>query len=221
LALELSDELENLNSMEPIRLHVHHADPDFLDPLSIEQEVWYFAYYIPPLAKTDSLSSYIINFKLGKPHYVEKWIELALSKLADLEINFNYIVRALGSGEIEAQEATPLDKLGEAIKGKLGGSYLPKLLIKTKGTKPLHTLGRHDRIAELKDVYSLNNNITIEDGKNILILDDIYTTGTTTKSIKKAIQKKYPKSRFYILAIGKTERDNQLANKSYETSHFR
>ena len=64
----------------------------------------------------------------------------------------------------------------------------PDILIKTKNIKKQSKLNYKERLESSKGVYFANNIDKIKD-KNILIFDDIYTTGTTYKECKKALLK--------------------------------
>ncbi len=93
--------------------------------------------------------------------------------------------------------------LGEYIGGKLGIKLLNDVLIKTKKTKDQHNLSEHERKKNLSNVFKLKNNEMIYD-KNILILDDILTTGTTLKNCGKLIREGGAKSVYGLtLATGK------------------
>ncbi len=69
-------------------------------------------------------------------------------------------------------------------------SYLIKeVLLKTKDTKLQVNLSREERIFNLKGVFSLKEDIQ---GKNVLIFDDILTTGATMLEAYKTIRKGNP-----------------------------
>ena len=61
------------------------------------------------------------------------------------------------------------------------------ILIKQKNTVMQSGLGRKDRIKNVQNVYKVKHKEKIK-GKNILILDDIYTTGSTIKECKKILK---------------------------------
>lgn len=61
------------------------------------------------------------------------------------------------------------------------------ILIKQKNTPMQSSLGKHDRMKNVQDVYKVEHKDKII-GKNVLILDDIYTTGATVQECKKMIQ---------------------------------
>lgn len=54
------------------------------------------------------------------------------------------------------------------------------ILIKTKDNKSQHTLSRSQRIKNVRNVFDINPKVDINN-KNILIIDDVLTTGATLK----------------------------------------
>ena len=60
----------------------------------------------------------------------------------------------------------------------LNKKFIPNILLKTKHTKSQTFLNRNMRKINLKDSISFNKKIDIN-GKKILIIDDVITTGVT------------------------------------------
>ena len=70
--------------------------------------------------------------------------------------------------------------------------YRKDILIKVKNNKIQSTLGKKQRIENVKNAYKLKN-IQIIKQKNILIIDDIYTTGATVNECAKVISQQCQK----------------------------
>lgn len=79
------------------------------------------------------------------------------------------------------------DKISEVFKIK----HLKNCLIKIKQNERQSALNERQRIENVKDVYKLINNDEIYD-KKVLLLDDIYTTGSTIKACAKELKKGKP-----------------------------
>lgn len=63
-----------------------------------------------------------------------------------------------------------------------------KLLIKQKNTKPQSLKNLNQRINDIKGAYSVNSNEIMNiQGKQIVLFDDIYTTGSTCKECTKLL----------------------------------
>ena len=62
------------------------------------------------------------------------------------------------------------------------------ILIKYKENNTQSKLTKQQRVENVKDVYKLRNNKIIK-GKNVLIFDDVYTTGATCNECAKTLKK--------------------------------
>ena len=66
-------------------------------------------------------------------------------------------------------------------------TYNSNILIKQKENKTQSTLGKKERIENVKNVYKIQNEQTIKE-KNIVLLDDIYTTGATANECSRMLK---------------------------------
>lgn len=66
--------------------------------------------------------------------------------------------------------------------------YKENVLVKIKNNKPQSELGQHERNSNVKGAYQLKNKSQIYQ-KKILIIDDIFTTGSTTNECAKLLMK--------------------------------
>ena len=64
--------------------------------------------------------------------------------------------------------------------------YYNDVIVKTKNIKPQSTKNLKDRIQDVIGIYEIKNKEKII-GKNIIIFDDIYTTGSTANECKKIL----------------------------------
>ena len=69
--------------------------------------------------------------------------------------------------------------------GKIKPVYLDGF-IKVKNTKAQHNLGKEERMTNLVDAFSFNGDLS---WKKVLIIDDIITTGNTSKEMIKVLKK--------------------------------
>lgn len=65
---------------------------------------------------------------------------------------------------------------------------LTNVLLRTKLTPPQTSLSRRARLTNLRKCFAVKNPAAIE-GKNILIVDDVVTTGTTVNECAKTLRK--------------------------------
>ncbi|MBR6012615.1 MAG: ComF family protein [Selenomonadaceae bacterium] len=76
---------------------------------------------------------------------------------------------------------------------------IENFLIRSKFTQKLFSLNQDERKEVLKDAFSATEDIDVK-GKNILILDDIYTTGSTVSECAKVL-KKFGAKEIFVLAF--------------------
>ena len=178
---------------------------------------WHLAYYTPKYYPPDSLPRKMLNFKdwkQGSDKYKDDvifWITWSTKEIMELNLKFDYIIRALGSSEVYVEKNKALDVLGQWLAKNLNSSYLPELLFKVKPTKPLNLISHKcDREVELKDSYRLSEKSQSMDMnyKNILIIDDITTSGTTLKEISDQLFGHWPNVNCYSFCLGRTWRNN-------------
>lgn len=75
-------------------------------------------------------------------------------------------------------------------------------LRKIKNTKSQMTLAREQRLINLNNCFKYNNKIDIKN-KKLLLIDDVWTTGSTMKEMTKELEKYEPKEIWYaVLAKG-------------------
>lgn len=94
--------------------------------------------------------------------------------------------------------------LSNEIGAKLKINTLQRALIKTKYTKPQTSLSKKNRLSNIKNTIKINEKYKKEiQNKNILIIDDVYTTGATLNECAKLL-KKSGCNKVYIATIAKT-----------------
>ena len=91
--------------------------------------------------------------------------------------------------------------ISDILAQKLGVQTFDDVLVKIKNTLPQGKNLLHDRRKAIKGAFFVENPDKIR-GKNVLIFDDIYTTGNTANECKKIIEESEAKS-VEILTIAK------------------
>ncbi len=83
---------------------------------------------------------------------------------------------------------------------------LRNLLIRTRATPKLYKLGKADRKKILSGVFAAAEQVDLR-GKSVLIVDDIFTTGTTCKECAKVL-KSLGAEKIFVLAFAADFREN-------------
>ncbi|MBR2704822.1 MAG: ComF family protein [Clostridia bacterium] len=79
--------------------------------------------------------------------------------------------------------------------------YLSNVLAKKKNIVPQSTLSKEDRINNIRDAFYIKNRIDLTN-KTVILLDDIYTTGSTVGECIKVLKTLNYKS-IYVFTIAK------------------
>ncbi len=90
--------------------------------------------------------------------------------------------------------------IAEALGKKLGISVNQKILKRQKNTKPQKELNHQERQKNMKNAFVVGKKLS---GENILLVDDIYTTGSTIEEAAKELKKAGAAKIFFLtIAIG-------------------
>ena len=138
------------------------------------------------------IRNYILNYKFNDKSYIYRTFSKIFSKNEkvcrffekyDIIIpvpihNKRMNLRGYNQSELIAREISK-----NFINIKLEND----ILLKIKNTNPQSTLSREERIINSKHVYEIRNKEKIK-MKNIILLDDIYTTGSTADECSKILK---------------------------------
>lgn len=85
-------------------------------------------------------------------------------------------------------------KVGEILAQMAGWEVVPDLVLKTKSTPPQMRLTKKERLKNIKGTFSLNSEYPVENlsGQQIVIFDDVATTGATLEEVAKVLKKLQP-----------------------------
>ena len=78
------------------------------------------------------------------------------------------------------REFDPLSAMAKIVARKTGIPYMRHILVKKRNTEPQSTLPLKQRLRNLDGAFELKRRRRIS-GKNVLLIDDVFTTGTTIK----------------------------------------
>jgi len=165
----------------------------------------------------DTVSKSFELFKASEEHHIRKWVELT-APIISSELSFTCVVRALDHDETVAGGTSSLDKLCEEVARRTGVPYCPERLHKTRTTVDMATLGgKQAKQAELAGVYQFNAE-QLPENSRILIVEDLFTTGTTLEAIAGTIKAALPNAE--IIAFAFVKRDGSASNSHLDAGYF-
>ena len=115
-------------------------------------------------------------------------VEIMLDKLSIENINFDYILYVPLHKKRERKRGFNQSKIIANQLGKELGIEVLDILERSKNTRRLFELDEKERKKELKNVFKISKDIENYTNKNILLIDDIFTTGSTVNEISKLLK---------------------------------
>lgn len=130
----------------------------------------------------------VLSFKYYDATYLSRYIaEMMMEVFQREELTADIIMAVpLHSKRERKRGYNQAHLLGRYISKKLGIVYYKNHLIRIKDTDVLHNLSKKDREKIMQDAFQILNKKSIKD-KEILLIDDIFTTGTTANGCSKVL----------------------------------
>ena len=119
-------------------------------------------------------------------YYVLTYLEVFETTDESLLKDFDFLVPVPLSPERFSERGyNQAEIIAKAISEKFNIPLRTDILIKIKDTRPQSTLSRNEREANIKDAYNCTKDVC---GKNIILIDDVFTTGYTLDYCAKALK---------------------------------
>ncbi len=137
----------------------------------------------------DKIRKIILLYKLSEIQPLKHYISSLYLKIIDeyFKGKFDVIISVpVDSGRKRTFE--PVSKISDIISSKTGAKHLKGVLVKVRSTKKQSSLNYNERIKNLNRAFEINSKEKIVN-KRILLIDDVYTTGTTVKKCSKLLNK--------------------------------
>ena len=155
----------------------------------------------------DKLRDKIIEYKFDDKPYLYKdfaYLFINNQKICDFLKSYDiitavpmYYKKQIMRGYNQAEE------FGDALSRYSGIKADSDILLRVKNTKPQKGLNKEQRKVNLADAFAVNKE-KIKNAENILLVDDVYTTGSTMDTLAKLLKKAGAgKVYFMCIATGK------------------
>jgi predicted amidophosphoribosyltransferase len=164
---------------------------------------WYFPLNHYQKVK-DPISQSILKFKECDNLTVNAWCYFVVSVFSGIKFKIDLILRMQSSHEITSDKMHPLSQIGYSLEQNLDNAkFSPDLLFKTRSVNALHRMSSSNRKQEIKGAYAYKG---FDDVRcpNILVIDDILTTGTSMREVSRAIKKIQPNCNIFNFTLLKT-----------------
>jgi len=139
----------------------------------------------------DASRKVILNFKFNdKTHYALTFVPWMLRAGADILEDADYIIPVpLHQKKLRFRKFNQSAILAEEIAIRSNKKYLFDGLLRIRETTPQKGLNKKDRLKNISGAFAINQKYTEAiQGKNIIIVDDIFTTGATLNECAKVLK---------------------------------
>ncbi|WP_173049649.1 ComF family protein [Nitrospira sp. KM1] len=94
----------------------------------------------------------------------------------------------LHSSRLRGREFNQSLLLADNLSRHLVKPVLPNALMRVTATEPQTTLSRHDRLRNLRNAFAIRDTTGVQE-RRILVIDDVFTTGTTVNECAEVLRK--------------------------------
>lgn len=131
----------------------------------------------------------VLDFKYKSKTYLCKYIAQIISEKLYLEdINADYILFVpIHKKRLKKRGFNQSEKIAKDL-SKILKIPVKDSIFRIKNTKKLHKLNRREREEEVKNSFLIKDDNNELKNKNIILIDDIFTTGSTVNEISKELR---------------------------------
>ncbi|SHK01695.1 ComF family protein [Tepidibacter formicigenes] len=166
-----------------------------------KKEDYFFERALSCVEYNDNIHRLMYSFKYGRKTYLAYPIaKVMMDKLKYEYIDFDYIIPVPIHKKRQRKRGFNQSLLIATNLGKITSKEVLDILYRKKYTRFLSNLSKKDRKNELKDVFTIKENEHKIIKKNILLVDDIFTTGSTVDEISKILIK-HGSGKIYVLTF--------------------
>ncbi len=152
-------------------------------------KTFYFDKVISCIAYDDISKKLILDYKYNKKTYLSRYIVYIMKEKYLLEnIKADYILYVpLHKKRLKKRGFNQSERIARKL-SKLIDIPVLDCITRVKNTKKLYNMNKEYRQIELKNGFKVKDNINLIKNKNIILIDDIFTTGSTVNEISKVLK---------------------------------
>ena len=152
-------------------------------------KTFYFDKVISCIEYDDTSKKLILDFKYKRKTYLCRYIAYLMKEKFLLEgIKIDYILFVpLHKKRLKERGFNQAEKIANRL-GELLDIPVLDCISRVKNTKKLYKLNKKGREKELKNGFKVKENINLIKNKNVILIDDIFTTGSTANEISKVLK---------------------------------
>lgn len=148
----------------------------------------YFNFHTYLFKYEEGIRDKLLKYKFRDYSYLYKFFSEIIINNCNLKNNYDIILPVPIHKKRKAKRGYNQSELiAKEIAKNINVEYSNNVLIKTIDTVPQSTLNQHQRMSNVLGIYKVINSQIIEN-KNILLIDDIYTTGSTVNECSKVLK---------------------------------
>jgi competence protein ComFC len=139
----------------------------------------------------DTIKPLIFQFKYKEQTHLYDWLsDQMIKRMAELDLPFEFDFLVPVPMHKKRQNHRGYDPVKGLCRSFSKKTKIPLFngLNRSVNTPPLHKLDANTREDVLKDVFSISNHNHLIKNKTILLIDDIYTTGSTVNACAKVLK---------------------------------
>ncbi|WP_419726057.1 ComF family protein [Terrisporobacter petrolearius] len=152
-------------------------------------KTFYFDKAIACIEYDDISKKLILDFKYKSKTYLCRYVAYLMKEKIILEdIKADYILFVpLHNKRLKKRGFNQAEKIANKLSDLINIPVLD-CVSREKNTKKLYRLNKEDREKELKNGFKVKDNINLIKNKNVILIDDIFTTGSTANEISKVLK---------------------------------
>ncbi|MCC3870154.1 ComF family protein [Terrisporobacter mayombei] len=152
-------------------------------------KTFYFDKAIACIEYDDVSKKLILDFKYKSKTYLCRYVAHLMEEKYLLEgVKADYILFVpLHKKRLNKRGFNQAEKIANKLSDLINIPVLD-CISREKNTKKLYKLNKEDREKELKNGFKVKENINLIKNKNVILIDDIFTTGSTANEISKVLK---------------------------------